>query len=426
MGLFDGLIGSLGPILGGTSTGFGTPPFFPSSSGTTTGGGSNDTPSWLNAILGIGSVAAPIITGILGSKASGKQADAAINAANQANQLAAAQYAQNRADLAPWRNAGGSAINALAFGLGLPGYAPTATTTGAVNSLAPTTMTTAGPLNASATTRYDVREGYRGPIDMGGGYLRSQNTNVGSNYLDEKFGMYTPAKIQQGLQYYITDPETGAHATNKDFMAVYDTQVPGNDATNFYTRQLGNADRTATGGSGVVPTTGQFRDMVGTAANGGTATGSGYGDLNRDFSQQDFLNNVDPGYGFRLQEGQKALERSAAARGNALGGSAIKAAQRFGQDYASNEYGNAFNRFESQRTGKFNRLAAVAGIGQTSANLLANQGTQLAGQQGINIINGANTAADARASGYGQIANAINGSVNNLADWYTLQRMGRA
>lgn len=56
----------------------------------------------------------------------------------------------------------------------------------------------------------------------------------------------------------------------------------------------------------------------------------------------DFQN--DPGYQFRLEQGQKALERSAAAKGSATGGAAIKAAQRYGQDYASNEYGNVYGR----------------------------------------------------------------------------------
>jgi hypothetical protein len=52
----------------------------------------------------------------------------------------------------------------------------------------------------------------------------------------------------------------------------------------------------------------------------------------------------DPGYAFRLSEGQKALDRSAAARGGLISGGALKAATRYGQDMGSQEYQNAFYR----------------------------------------------------------------------------------
>ena len=54
----------------------------------------------------------------------------------------------------------------------------------------------------------------------------------------------------------------------------------------------------------------------------------------------------DPGYAFRLSEGQKALDRQAAARGGLISGGALKAAQRYGQDMGSQEYMNAFNRIK--------------------------------------------------------------------------------
>ena len=84
----------------------------------------------------------------------------------------------------------------------------------------------------------------------------------------------------------------------------------------------------------------------------------------------------DPGYAFRLSEGQKALDRSAAARGGLISGGALKAATRYGQDMGSQEYGNAYNRaLTSYNTGVasenqlYNRQAALSGIGQTSTNL---------------------------------------------------------
>jgi hypothetical protein len=71
----------------------------------------------------------------------------------------------------------------------------------------------------------------------------------------------------------------------------------------------------------------------------------------------------DPGYAFRLAEGQKAIDRSAAAKGGLQSGAALKAAAEYGQSMGSQEYGNAYNRFmatkasQSQEYGNaFNRF----------------------------------------------------------------------
>ena len=90
----------------------------------------------------------------------------------------------------------------------------------------------------------------------------------------------------------------------------------------------------------------------------------------------------DPGYAFRMSEGMKALENSAAARGGLLSGATMKGIQRYGQDMASQEYMNAFNRYQVEREARLNPLQSLAGVGQTTANALA------AGGQGFaNTVN---------------------------------------
>jgi hypothetical protein len=127
----------------------------------------------------------------------------------------------------------------------------------------------------------------------------------------------------------------------------------------------------------------------------------------------------DPGYAFRLSEGQKALDRSAAARGGLISGGALKAAQRFGQDLGSQEYQNAYNRAltgynadVARETLGYNRLASMAGLGQTSANTLTNAagsyGTNVGNamiNQGINAGNAGMAGTRAMTSAYGDIAN---------------------
>lgn len=81
---------------------------------------------------------------------------------------------------------------------------------------------------------------------------------------------------------------------------------------------------------------------------------------------QQFNFEADPGYAFRLSEGLKALERSAAARGGLLSGGTGRALQRYGQDLASQEYGNAFQRFQQER-------AARANLGQMEYGRFADE-----------------------------------------------------
>ena len=130
------------------------------------------------------------------------------------------------------------------------------------------------------------------------------------------------------------------------------------------------------------------------------------------FGMQQF--QQDPGYAFRLQEGMKALERSAAARGGLLSGSTLKGAQRYGQDLASQEYMNAFNRYQAERNARLNPLQSLAGVGQTATNQLGQAGQTMAsnvgqalGSYGQNYAQALGAAAQARASGYIGGANAL-------------------
>lgn len=77
---------------------------------------------------------------------------------------------------------------------------------------------------------------------------------------------------------------------------------------------------------------------------------------------------LDPGYQFRLQEGMKLLQQSAAARGGALGGGALKEITTYGQGAASQEFQAAFNRFRQTQADRFGRLDTVAGRGRDVAS----------------------------------------------------------
>jgi len=119
------------------------------------------------------------------------------------------------------------------------------------------------------------------------------------------------------------------------------------------------------------------------------------------FSMEQF--RADPGYGFRLSEGQKALDRQAAARGGLISGAALRGAQRYGQEMGSQEYTNAFNRYQTERQARLNPLQSLAGVGQTSVAQLGAAGQSYATGAGEAI----GAAGQARASGYMGGANAL-------------------
>ena len=144
---------------------------------------------------------------------------------------------------------------------------------------------------------------------------------------------------------------------------------------------------------------------------GGDATAPGYGSAAQPFGMSQF--EQDPGYAFRQAEGMKALERSAAARGNLLSGSTLKGIQRFGQDLASQEYGNAFNRYQIERAARLNPLQSLMGSGQSAANVM----TGAAGQLGQGLAQSEYNIGTARASGYVGAANALNQALGSAANY---------
>ena len=122
---------------------------------------------------------------------------------------------------------------------------------------------------------------------------------------------------------------------------------------------------------------------------------------------------ADPGYAFRLSEGQKALDRSAAARGGLISGGALKAAQRYGQDMGSQEYQNAFNRYQTERSAMLNPLQSLAGLGQSANNFTGQAGAANAAAMGNYLTGGA------AASAAGQVgaANAISSGLGSYLNY---------
>jgi hypothetical protein len=147
------------------------------------------------------------------------------------------------------------------------------------------------------------------------------------------------------------------------------------------------------------------------------------------FSAADFEQMKDPSYEFRMQEGVNALDRSAASRGRALSGAQGRAVTRYGQNLASQEYGNAFNRAMATYQQNLGTQQSLAGVGQTATNLTSQAGMQTAmgtrrnimqSQAAINALNVGG--AQAQAGMYANIGQTVNQAAGNYMLYNMLQQ----
>lgn len=148
-----------------------------------------------------------------------------------------------------------------------------------------------------------------------------------------------------------------------------------------------------------------------------------------------------PGYQFTLQQGQNAVQNSAAAQGGLLSTGAQKTLASYTTGLANQTYNDVYNRalaeyqqsyniFQGNQTNTFNRLAALSGIGQTAATTLGQLGQQAAGNTayinataGGQIGNSLLAAGGAQASGYAGLANALSGGINNISQYALLSNL---
>lgn len=151
---------------------------------------------------------------------------------------------------------------------------------------------------------------------------------------------------------------------------------------------------------------------------GGNAKASGYGSWANPITPQNVQN--DPGYQFGLKQGNQNIEGSAAARGGLFSGAAMRELNRYGNDYASSKYGDAYNRLASDQDRQRNALFGVAGLGQTGSSTIAQSGQNMANQIGSNLIGAGN----AQGASIIEQGNALQNGVNALGYGVSRGRRG--
>lgn len=271
-------------------------------------------------------------------------------------------YQQQRQDAAPWRNTGGAAMQQLGWLLGLGGQGGGAMSSdgGSLGGWVDKDGNVAYAPGLDLTAQRGLQNGTGGSSPFGFSWFKKNGHPIPADKLgDLKFQQEQYAQIMKEKGY-----------------------------------------SPAGGGQGVG------------ASSGFQGNPNDFGSFSRSFGMSDF--QADPGYQFRMDEAMKALNRSAASRGQLFSGGTLKDLQGYSQGLASQEYGNAYNRFNNDRSQRFNQLAALAGIGQTANGQLM--------QGGMNAVNNMSNAAlqagNAASAGAAAQGNIWGNFANNMGNYW--------
>lgn len=154
---------------------------------------------------------------------------------------------------------------------------------------------------------------------------------------------------------------------------------------------------------------------TGNQANQQLAAGLGpNGALGRQFTQTDFQQS--PAYAFNMQQGLQAINNSASVRGGALSGGTMKAMSNYGQQNASNEFQNAYNRFTQNQQQNYAQLSGGAALGLNAATGLGNLGTNQVSQMAQMYGAQGNAQAAGTMGNYNSISGGLSGGLGALTN----------
>lgn len=204
-------------------------------------------------------------------------------------------------------------------------------------------------------------------------------------------------------------PNAKLYATDKAYKAAWDANLAS------HIQQLGKGYDSRTNAGNQLALA--LKRKLGYATDPLDTSDGQYGSLMKEFTGDDLEN--DPGYQFGLSEGNKALDRRFAAGGGYFSGAAIKAANRFGQDYAGTKFNEAFSRDNTTKSRAANFLSSVASMGANAAAQTGNASVAT----GNAIAGNMTGAANAQAAGTVGAANAWGNALGQIGNNYQQQQL---
>lgn len=318
--------------------------------------------------------AAAIGGGMLQADAAKSASQTQANAANRATDTQLQMFNTLNQQQAPYRQSGVNALNQINRGFG---NVPTQQTKD------PNAPLSRGDI-AALYNHYLGRDPSQSEIEW-----QLQNTTSAKSFEDF---MQTPggneafsARLAQGVQ-------------NPGYLYSYGDNAPVTPGTNPAIQPSGNT-LTNTGQSGEI----------------------GIGQFAHSFNANDLATNLDPSYNFRRDQALGALANQLNVKGGAVSGNTLKGIMDYANNLATTGYQQAFENYQTNQTNIYNRLASIAGLGQTAGS---NSSTG-ASTFGANVGNAQMNAGAAAAAGQVGQANAIAGGLNNAAGWYTLNQLSK-
>ena len=293
---------------------------------------------------------------------------------------------------------------AIVGGAVIGGYMTSQATKSAAQTQADAAARAQGQLLASGEKAVDFYNPYS---SKGVQALNMLNYGLGDTSIQKAGAVRAPvSNVPAG--YSLTPPPS------EDGMGrAYTTVMPSEGMTWAYNNQTG--ERIEVPKAVAAPTTPSDQITV------PSDIGFDRGYFTRQFNNQDLNANLAPGYEFRLKQGVGANLQANNVSGGAVGGNALKSLQDYAQNFASGEYGTAFNQFQTQRGNIYSNLQNIANMGLTAATGQANAtiGT------GTNIANVTSAAGNAQAASqiaqgniYGNVAN----TAGNAAAYYAMNQ----
>jgi len=140
-------------------------------------------------------------------------------------------------------------------------------------------------------------------------------------------------------------------------------------------------------------------------------------EFTKPFGMEDF--QASPAYKFNLEQGQQAINKGAAARGQFYNPATLQDLAKYSQGLASNEFQNAFSNYNTGLNNIWSRLYGLSGTGQNAAAQTGGFGAQATGQMGADITGAAN----AGAAGTVGMANAITGALGQGTNAYLMNKI---
>lgn len=362
-----------------------------------------------------GVAAAGVAGSVISANGAKSAANAQADASQQAQQMQMMAAMQQRADLAPWVQAGSAAQSRLNQYLGIGGVGSSG-----VTSMGLATGLTPDQVRQQLLSRYTRQN------------ASTSGTPSGPQSLAEARALGQEAQFLQNINNRLNQQ-------GGDYSSLWtspDRRNPGQDETVLY----GGAGQQGGGGStideeGLNAAIAKYYEEQ-NAMNTAAAADPLYGSLLRpyrngeefSFTGKDLAS--DPGYQFGLDQGTQGIERGQASRGNFLSGAAMKELARFNEDYAGTKFNDAFNRAQStwntnlgayndNRSRIYNFLTGTSTIGQNSAAQVG-AGNQQATNNATNaLMQGAN----AQAAGQVASGNALTSGINNAVNTYNWNNM---